>query len=261
MELGNQFVDTAEFERTIRRYAEAGKKDLEYAMWKGASNWAWKALAYMRGQPSAKTHMIEIPTDRDKNSPNWRLVRWLATKAVAAGAHTTVTTERDWRYRTTGANGYIAGKTRRVREYTRDPDTGKMVRVSIYRNQAEGFLTEFAKQETRSRNRSCGYIKSLLLGLAKSAKKRAAVIQGTGIRAESVGELVGSVVKVACQSVYRYDYPMTRAYTFREESGIDMRAERAFAITLPATIADMNEYIQRKIEEAALKNGHNGRNI
>ena len=50
-------IDVTDFERTARAYAEAGGKTLQYAQWRGLSQWARKAIAYHKGiRPSAQTN-------------------------------------------------------------------------------------------------------------------------------------------------------------------------------------------------------------
>ena len=69
-------VDVSEFERAAERYAAAGNKTLEFAQWRGLSQWARKAIAYHKGiKPSAATNarITALFTSRQ-----WRLYSWLA---------------------------------------------------------------------------------------------------------------------------------------------------------------------------------------
>lgn len=69
-------IDVADFERTARAYAEAGGKTLQYAQWRGLSQWARKAIAHHKGiQPSAQTN---ARISALFSSRQWRLYSWLA---------------------------------------------------------------------------------------------------------------------------------------------------------------------------------------
>ena len=67
-----------------------------------------------------------------------------------------------------------------------------------------GRLRDFARAEKSARRKSCGFVKSLMLGAAKAAKSKSVARQGTGIVARaSGGRTADGRAHAAASAAYR----------------------------------------------------------
>lgn len=117
-------------------------------------------------------------------------------------------------------------------------------------------LREVSKAEKSARRKSAGFIKALMLGAAKAARRKSTARQGTGIQARvSRGKAVGDRMEASVRSEYRFRRGTTRAFTARDTRGIDRRAEAALEAARPAVVADIEIYLAKKMRENAAKEG------
>lgn len=117
-------------------------------------------------------------------------------------------------------------------------------------------LRDVSKAEKSARRKSAGFIKALMLGAAKAARRKSTARQGSGIRARvSRGSVVGNRVSAAVRSEYRFTRGRTRAFETRKTAGIDRRTEAALEAARAAVIADIEIYVAHKLRENAAKEG------
>lgn len=217
-------VDTRAFERACEDYAAATGKTLEAALWRQLRSWALKAY---------KSHRARVPSSATRSRVNallpagsrgadwqWRLVEWLMARD---GIH----------------------------EPAVESNTRKAFRA--YRKAARAYAKarrEFARTERSARTRSAGFGAHMIMGLAKAAEAKGDAVYNTGIRgsARLAGGGLSRTVDVDAASRYTFDSPESRARVPRAVARLERALLDAFDRTLSAQVADIEDYIARKLE-------------
>lgn len=113
-----------------------------------------------------------------------------------------------------------------------------------------GAREAFARAERGARRKSANFGAHLVMGLARAAEAKGDALYNTGIRgsARLAGGGLSRTVEVDAASRYTFDSPESRARVPRAVANLERALLEAFDRTLPAQIADMENYIARKLE-------------
>jgi len=269
-------VDLDNFERTLRRYSEVSGKALDACLWRKLTDWSYAALKVVTARnKQTRARLPQFPAaGKGAKSPQWKLVRWLAVRQVqqglaeATGGKLTSRAEMDSR-----RGEYI----NRTRLWVRGAD-GRIRRSSFFGAGLAVRLGEVADKEAKKRRASVGFTGALILTAAKASKakgasvtgggrrglvdkatgatKRSAIsgrIKGRGEERDARSRTAGYKKTVSATAVYQFALGVTRAFQARTTAGIDRLAGEAYRSTLGAVVADMETYIARKLDEAAVR--------
>ena len=113
-----------------------------------------------------------------------------------------------------------------------------------------GAREAFARAERGARRKSANFGAHLVMGLARAAEAKGDALYNTGIRgsARLAGGGLSRTVEVDAASRYTFDSPESRARVPRAVANLERALLEAFDRTLPAQIADMENYIAKKLE-------------
>ena len=217
-------VDARQFERVCEDYARATGKTLEAALWRQLRSWSLKAYKAHRDRVNASATRSRVnallPAGSRGADWQWRLVEWLMARDGIHAPAVESNTRTAFRAYRKAARAYA--KARR----------------------------EFARTERGARTRSAGFGAHMIMGLAKAAEARGAALQGTGIRgvARVVSGGLSRSVEIDAASRSMFSSPASRARVPRAVANLERALADAFDRTLPAQIADMENYIARKLE-------------
>lgn len=111
---------------------------------------------------------------------------------------------------------------------------------------AKGGLKRWMRQERARRNKSVGFARAMMLGIGKAARTRSDYISATGITAHATSTQLADR-RVAALRAERDLQPLTAAARPHDLAGFDIRVADAYDMTRQAQIADMEQYIARKL--------------
>jgi hypothetical protein len=115
----------------------------------------------------------------------------------------------------------------------------------------EHALRDFARRIATSRKQSVGFPMALLVGLSKAAAAKSRATLKTGLRgwARLTAGGLGRVASIDAGAEYQFKSDLTSAKQMRNPAPNEQAALDALAATQSAQVADMETYIQRKLEE------------
>lgn len=115
----------------------------------------------------------------------------------------------------------------------------------------KGTLKAYANTVKTARKKSVGFPMALLLGMSRAAAAKAAVTLKTGLRgwARLNAAGLGRIASLTAGAVYQFKSDLTSAKQVRNPAPNEEAAMSALAATQAAQVADMETYIQRKLNE------------
>ncbi len=197
----------------------------------------------------AAVHEYAEATGKTVEAAMWRSLRSWAVKA------------QNWRWRR-HPKDVVKAKIHATIPTSKRADAWKWRLVQALmkrdgRGDAEnaGRRAAYAGYERRHRDKSVGFGKQVIKGVEMAARQKGSALVGSGIRgmASMRAAGLGRIAEVAVVSRYEFKSPESRARIPREVANLERALVEAFAATEAAQVADMEEYIARKLQEKAPK--------
>ena len=256
-QLADFYVDEEGFRKALERYVKASSRETKIALADKLRDWCDFALKRLKGDLGAAHNMVAWPKPghRGNANRNWKLVRWLATRQIAQGRAVAMKgrlTERVNTDRRGKGKKRKETQVTRIRLWVRDAKTGKIRRESLWGAERPD-LAKLAEQERTYRNKSKGFVKSLVLAAFQAAKTKTEFRTDGGIVARQAEYHIRDQVAAGVLSVMKYRSDLTRAMQTRTTDGIDSRLNRAFELARADVVLKIEKHLAKKLEQAMKK--------